>query len=113
MIQLSEDSETELQAFPSPIYERPEKRNNKEKQRTSLHCKTRSLQLTCREVFGFAAPRIDETQCSLDCLFVKLKGAQANSQGQKHILFHSTATTKSLLILHKVRGMEELSQRKS
>lgn len=80
VIQLSEDSETELQAFTSPIYERPDNRNNKEKQTTNLHCKIHSPQLTCREVFGFAAAGVDETQCSLVSLFPKLRGAQANSQ---------------------------------
>lgn len=86
--------------------------NKKIKQTTNLHCKTHSPQLPCREVFGFAAPRVDETQCSLDSLFFKVSRAQANSQ-VKSIYFFTLLQQQSLLILHKVRGMQELLWRKS
>lgn len=56
-----------------------QKNNTEKKTKPNLHHKTHSPQLTCREIFGFAALRVNETQCSLDCLFLKLKGAKANS----------------------------------
>lgn len=36
---------------------------------------------------------VDETQCSLDSLFLKLRRAQVNPQAKKH-MFHSTPITK-------------------